>query len=504
MNSLKLQTYIIVLLVILISCKSDKEVKEMIKAEKITLEDFFKNPQKSMFSISPNGEYYSYLAPVNNRMNIHIQNIDTENANQITFETDRDISGYMWANDDRILFLKDTGGDENFKLFGINPDGTNLIGLTDFDGVRTQIIDKLDDDEDEIIVGLNKRTAQVFDPYRLNIKSGELKLLYENPGSISGWITDHDGKLRMASTTDGVNTGILYRETEDDEFKEILNTNFKNTLSPLFFTFDNKDVFALSNLGRDKLSIVIFDPNTGKEKEQLFSNKDYDISGLAYSKKDEKLTTASYTGWKQERHFFDASTKSIYEFLINELPDVEIAITSKNKDENKFIVRTYSDKTRGDYYFLDWDKKFLNHIESLSPWIDETKMANMLPINYTSRDSVNIHGYLTLPLGYNRKNAKNLPLLVNPHGGPWARDSWGFNPEVQFLANRGYAVLQVNFRGSTGYGKEFWEKSFGQWGLSMQDDITDGVQWLIDEGIADKNRIAIYGGSYGGYATLAG
>jgi dipeptidyl aminopeptidase/acylaminoacyl peptidase len=236
----------------------------------------------------------------------------------------------------------------------------------------------------------------------------------------------------------------------------------------------------------------------------LYENYHYDVEGLSYSRKRNVLTTASYVSWKRERHFFDEEARMLFERLERDLGDYEVAITDMNKEETRFIVRTYSDRSRGSYYFYDKESDELKKIADVSPWIDEDNMAKMLPIQYQSRDSLTIHGYLTLPKGYDLETAQNLPVVVNPHGGPWARDSWGFNPEVQFLANRGYAVLQMNFRGSTGYGKKFWEMSFGQWGLSMQDDITDGVKWLINKGIADPDRVAIYGGSYGGYATLAG
>ena len=239
-------------------------------------------------------------------------------------------------------------------------------------------------------------------------------------------------------------------------------------------------------------------------EEVLYENDQFDVEGLSYSRKRNVLTTASYVSWKRERHFFDEEARMLFERLERDLGDYEVAITDMNKEETRFIVRTYSDRSRGSYYFCDKESDELKKIADVSPWIDEDNMAKMLPIQYQSRDSLTIHGYLTLPKGYDLETAQNLPVVVNPHGGPWARDSWGFNPEVQFLANRGYAVLQMNFRGSTGYGKKFWEMSFGQWGLSMQDDITDGVKWLINKGIADPDRVAIYGGSYGGYATLAG
>ncbi len=474
------------------------------QAKQIPLEDFFKNPEKSRYRISPDGKYYSYMAPYENRMNIFVQEIGSDDAIRLTSETDRDISNYFWKNPTRILFMKDTGGDENFRLYGVNVDGTNLVCFTDFPEVRTEIIDDLENVPTEVIIGMNKRNPQVFDPYRLNIETGKMEMLAENPGNIQGWMFDHDGKLRVALAVDGVNTQVLFREKESDPFHPVLTTSFKETMNPQFFTFDNKNVYAVSNLGRDKTAAVIFDLTTGEEIEMLYENPDYDVDRLSYSKKRKVLTTASYESWKGERYFFDDEAKSIYDRLDQDLGDYEVVITGITKDEDKFIIRTYSDRSLGAYYIYNKNTDELTKIVEVSPWIDENEMASQVPVEYQSRDGLTIHGYLTLPLGYTMENAEDLPVVVNPHGGPWARDSWGFNPEIQFLANRGYAVFQMNFRGSTGYGKEFWEKSFKQWGLTMQDDITDGVNWLIEKEIADEDRIAIYGGSYGGYATLEG
>lgn len=471
------------------------------KAEKISVAEFFKNPEKTSFKLSPNGEYYSYMAPYESRMNVFVMKIGDEEAKRITNETERDIAGYMWANNERILYLKDTGGDENFHLYGVNLDGSGLKGLTVFEGVRTQLIDELEDQEDQILIGLNKRNPRVFDPYRLNIVSGEMTMVAENPGNIMGWMTDHDGKLRVATATDGVNQTLLYRETEDDEFKPIVTLDFKETLNPVLFTFDNKMVYAMSNLGRDKTAAVVYDIANGKEKEVIFETDKADLSGIVYSKKDEKLLAVTYYTAKRNVHYLDKEFEKMVKKIESELPDVEVRIASENKDEDKFMIRTFSDKTRGAYYFYDKESGDLSKIAELSPWLDPDQLCDMKPIEYKSRDGLTIQGYLTLPKGY---KAKDLPVVVNPHGGPWARDHWGFNPEVQLLANNGYAVLQMNFRGSTGFGKAFWEASFKQWGRTMQDDITDGVNWLIEKGIADPDRIGIYGGSYGGYATLAG
>jgi dipeptidyl aminopeptidase/acylaminoacyl peptidase len=489
--------YSVLIAMFFVSCQS--QVAE--KANPIPLEDFFKNPEKTAFKLSPDGAYFSYMAPYESRLNVFIQKIGEEQATMITSETERDIAGYLWANNKRILYLKDTGGDENFQLYGVNIDGSDLKGLTVFDGVRTQIIDDLEDIEDEIIIGLNKRNPQVFDPFRLNVETGDMEQLAENPGNIVGWMTDHEGKLRVAVVSDGVNITQMYRETEDDEFKPVLTTSFKETLNPLLFTFDNKMVYALSDIGRDKQALVKFDIANGTESEVLFETDEADLSGVVYSKKDKKLLSTNYYTSKQKSHFFDSKAQERTQKIEKLLPGVEVRFASTNKAEDKYMVRTFSDKSRGAYYLYDEKEDKLTKLADLSPWLDPSQLCDMKPIEYTSRDGLKIQGYLTLPKGV---EAKNLPVVVNPHGGPWARDYWGFNPEVQFLANNGYAVLQMNFRGSTGFGKEFWQSSFKNWGKTMQDDISDGVFWLTEQGIAGSDKIAIYGGSYGGYATLAG
>ncbi len=467
----------------------------------VPMRDFFRNPEKTAFTISPDGTYLAFMMPWNNRLNVHIQKIGSSDITRITSATERDIAGYFWANNNRIVYIKDKGGDENFHLYGVNIDGTNDKDLTPFDGVRVEVIDELEDFPEEMIISMNKNNPEVFDVYRINISTGEMKQIARNPGNITFWMTDHAGKLRVAMTTDGVNSSLLYRETEESDFTEIVKTNFKETLAPLMFTFDNKNLYTASNIGRDKIAIFEFDPRLKKEVKLIFEHNEVDVENLLSSKKRKVITGATYTRAKREYTFWDDATKNDFTELQKQLPGYEIAVTGSNKDENKLLVRTYSDKTRGAYYYYESDTKKLLKLTDISPWLNENEMADMIPITYTSRDGLTINGYLTLPKGV---EAKNLPVVINPHGGPWARDNWGFNPEVQFLANRGYAVLQMNFRGSTGYGKDFWQKSFKQWGRTMQDDITDGVQWLIKEGIADPKRIGIYGGSYGGYATLAG
>lgn len=472
----------------------------------IPLENFFKNPEKIDYQVSPDGTYFSFMAPYENRLNLFVQKIGSDTTIRITSETERDIAASMWAGNNRILFIKDTGGDENYQLYGVNIDGSDLKSYTNFPNVRTHIIDPLEKIDSLVIIGMNKRNPQVFDPYRLNLNTGELTLLAENPGNIQGWMTDHDGKLRVAiAVVDGVNKQILYRETEDQPFQPVLTTNFKETVSFAVFTSDNKMVYALTNIGRDKTALVLMDPKTCEEKEVLYMNDKYDISALSYSEKKNRLTVVACEGHKgMIRHYFDKEEEEIRKKLEAQLPGYDVSITSQSRDENIRLIHAGNDRTYGTYYLYDVKENKLTKVADIAPWIKEEEMCAMNPITYTSRDGLTIEGYLTLPKGYTMENAKNLPVVVNPHGGPWARDSWGYNPEVQFLASRGYAVLQMNFRASTGYGRKFTELGYKQWGQAMQNDITDGVEWLIKKGIADPKRVAIYGASYGGYATLAG
>ncbi len=468
--------------------------------KQVPMRDFFKNPQEAGHQISPDGKYLSWLAPYEQRLNVFVKPIGGGETRRATSETARDIGGYFWKGD-RILYVKDFGGDENFHVVSVNLKGEDLKDLTPGEKVRAQIVDGLIDDDKNIIVSHNKRDAKVFDVFRTNVANGEEKLIAQNPGNITSWMTDHDGKLRVAGTTDGVTTTMLYRDKETDAFKPILTTNFKEQVAPMLFTFDNKRLIVNSNRGRDKSAIFEFDPLTAKEGKLIAEHADVDMENVSYSRKRKVLTAANFTTWKGERKFLDKESEAMFKKVEARLPGYEIAFTSSTKAEDKFIVATFNDKSRGKRYLYDKTSGKLDFIADVSPWLPETELADMKPISYTSRDGLTINGYLTLPKGV---AAKNLPVVINPHGGPWARDAWRFNPEVQFLANRGYAVFQMNFRGSTGYGRKFWEASFKQWGKTMQDDVTDGVQWLIKEGIADPKRVAIYGGSYGGYTTLAG
>lgn len=472
----------------------------------ISLEDFFRNSDRSGFQISPDGRHISFVAPYKDRMNIFVRPTDGGEELQITAETERSIAGYMWADNERLLFMKDTAGDENYRLYGVNLDGTDLRCYTDFPGVRTSIIDDLEDVPHQILIGMNRRNPEVFDPYRLDLQTGELTQLAENPGNWQGWMTDHNGCLRaVTAIVDGVNTQILYRDNDTEEFRPVLTTNFKEEVAFLDFTADNSLVYTATNLGRDKIALVLMDPATCEEKEFLFEHPKYDVSGIAYSRRRGKLLTVFCSGHKDPvRHYFDSDEKALRNRIKAHFPHHKVGVADTDKAEENLLLYVGSDRTRGAYYFYNVQEDKPRLLAETAPWLREEDLVEMHPVCYTTRDGLEIEAYLSLPHGYTPDTAKGLPTIINPHGGPWARDKWGFSSETQFLCNRGYAVFQMNFRGSTGYGRRFLEAGYKQWGRAMQDDITDGVEWLKARGISDPKRIAIYGGSYGGYATLAG
>lgn len=468
----------------------------------LPLEDFFRKSEKTGFAISPDGKHLAWLAPWQSRLNIYVQTIGEDKVTRITDVTDRDLGGFFWASDTTIVFARDAGGDENFHLFAVSYQGGETKELTPFPNVRVEVVDDLEDDPDHVLIAMNQRDETVFDVYRLNLGTGKTELVAKNPGNVIDWLTDNDGRVRVAMVADGLNQVLLYRDSEQDEFKPILTTDFRTQVAPVAFTFDDKRLLTLSNLERDKLALVELDPATAKETKQLYEHPEVDLAGVQRSKHRKVVEGVVFVTDRVRYAFFDPQREALQKSLEAQFPDMSVSIVDRSKDENRLLIRVSSDRNPGAYYAYDVPSQQLTKLADVRPWIKPDQMAAMQPIQYSSRDGKTIHGYLTLPIGM---PAKGLPIVVNPHGGPEARDVWGYNPEVQFLANRGYGVLQMNFRNSTGYGRKFWESGFKQWGRgAMQDDISDGVQWLIKEGIADPKRVSIYGASYGGYAALAG
>ncbi len=486
------------LITILLFCTACGQVQQPAKV--IPVEDFFRNPEKTAFQLSPDGTHISFLQPYKKRLNLYIQKIGDSQPVRITTDTVQSIARYFWGSNTQLLFLKDNAGDENYRLYTINKDGSDSRDLTPFDNTKIAIVSsRLLTQPDHILIGLNKRTPSLFDVYKLNIRTGKCDMLQENPGSVLRWILDTDEKLRLAVATDGVNQTLLYRDKETEPFRTILSTNFKENISPICFTNDNKYIYCISNLGRDKAAVVKFDPLIGKEIELIYQNTEYDVNDLIVSERTQSLYYANYIDWKLRTHFLDDTVKQFFNALYKKLPGYELTITDVDNAENSFLIRTYGDRSLGAYYLYNRSTDNLTKLSDVSPWLPEEELAKVKPIQYKSRDGLTINGYLTLPKG---KDPKNLPVVIYPHGGPWTRNLWTFSPEVQFFANRGYAVLQMNYRGSTGYGRAFREAGYKQWGLKMQDDINDGAMWLVNQGIADSSRMAIYGFSFGGYVAL--
>lgn len=474
------------------------------------IRDFFQNPKRSGFRLSDQGRMIGFMEPAQingqpERQNIFVQELSGSEpvgqARRITSESQRDISQYFWKGDDTVIYAKDVNGDENYHVIAVNVATGKVTDLTPLDGVRAGIQDDLPDDPEHVLVVHNGRDPEVFDVYKVNVQTGTSTLAAQNPGDVLGWSTDHKGRVRLATALSGVDSELRYRDTESEPFRSLVRTDFRTEVTPLFFHADNQRFYALSNRGRDTQALVLIDPRSPDQEELIYELPHHDLMGAGFSRLRKVLTSADFHTDKPGHHFFDPVSEKIHAAIARQLPGYELAWQDATRDEKKFIVASYSDRTPGARYLYDADSNTLHKLADINTALPEADMAPMQPIQFKARDGLTLHGYLTLPLG---RPAENLPVVVNPHGGPWARDYWGFNPEAQFLANRGYAVLQINFRSSTGYGRRFWEAGFGQWGQAMQDDITDGVHWLIEQKIADPKRVGIYGASYGGYATLTG
>ena len=468
----------------------------------IPAEKFFKKSEKARFQLSRDGNYLSWLAPWKTRMNIFVKDLKTGKEKRLTSETERGIPGYYWISDEVIAFFLDKGGDENFKLYGVNINTGEEKCYTPFEKVRAYVVDDLEEIPDEILIAMNKRDKRVMDVYRLTLSTGKIKEVARNDGTIVGWVTDWNGKLRVAFSKMNNRDLILYRDSEKDEFKPLYLAPEGDKASPAAFDFDNKNLIIRTNVNRDKTAFVKLSPG-GNELKTLFSHPEVDVGGLIISKHFKKIQGFGYVTEKLHHQIIDPELKKIINRLKLQNLGKTVSFQDSDKLQQKLLFYIGGDRDPGAYYLYEKATGKLKKLIDMMPWINKEVLSEMKPISYMSRDGkTKINGYLTLPVGYEHKN---LPLIVNPHGGPAVRDNWGYNPEVQFLANRGYAVLQVNYRGSTGYGKKYQDLGIKQWGRGyMQHDLSDGVKWLINQGIADKDRVAIYGGSYGGYATLAG
>ena len=477
------------------ACKQEKTVRQ------IPVNDFFKTQDRAIYRLSPNGKYLSYLTLKDKKQHLVVEDLENGSVTEVSKLEERNINFYCWVSDDEIIYYKEKEGSRfQTDLYIVNKNGTEerLLNADDKSKVRL-LEDQLIDDK-FLLVSSNKRDSTVFDVYRLNVRNGQMLVAAKNPGNFTDWLTDSKGKLRMAISTDGVNESVWYRENEARPFKKIITNNFKTTLWPVAFSETKVNTFyAISNVNRDKNALVEIDCITGVEKNVLFADDTLNVVEAQYSKRRGKIDFVVYETWKKEKHYLEDEAKKLYQNLEKLIPDAESRIIHHDKKEQHFIVRTFTDRSPGSYYLYYAENNYLKKLSDINPSIKEDEMCEMKPISYLTKDGFKINGYLTLPLGL---EAKNLPVVVIPHNGPGQRNSWGFNSDVQFLANRGYAVLQVNYRGSTGYGKEFYAAGFKEWGLKIQQDVDAGVQWLIDQKIADPQRVAIYGYGFGGLIAI--
>lgn len=477
---------------------------------------FFGDPVLAGVEISPDGKWLSFIKPHNGTLNLWLQPIQNGQLGEafpITASDRRPITQPFWSPDSRyVLYVQDKDGDENYHLYRIAVAEAKpgqiptAVDLTPRAGVRVLPYAFPREKPGVAYIGLNDRDPSLHDLYELNLATGQLTLLYENKEGILGWGIDALGRIRFAVKMGPEGETELYEVTRKGKglsFKKVYQTAWDESATIAYLPKKGKEIYLITNKGVDKSRLVRFDPTTGREVEVHKDPEDrVDVGATVFDKKTDKLRLVSYTDDNRRRYFFDSKLEGWFKKWEELLPGGEIGLAGLSEDERYGVVSFSSDREPGRYYFWDAEKQALREIGRARPDLPSEHLAERRPVRIKARDGVELPAYLTLPKGI---TPKNLPAVLFVHGGPWYRDYWGYDPMAQFLANRGYAVLQVNFRGSTGYGKAFINAGNKQWGTgTMQHDLTDAVQQMIKEGIFDPKRVAIMGGSYGGYATLAG
>jgi len=467
----------------------------------------FGNPQRTQPRICPDGQRLAYIAPLDGVLNVWVGPVGSDAGGgafePVTRDTDRGIRLYFWAEDGRhLVYLQDKGGNEDWQLYAVDPATKETRDLTPFENVQARPLEKNKHFPDELLVELNRRDPQLHDVHRLNLATGDLKLVAENPGNVAGWVADVDMQVRAALSAypDG-GFGLLVRKTEEDDWHELLRWGLEDSLNsgPVGFSEDGARMFLKDSREANAARLVRLDLLT-EEVEILAEDPDYDVSGVLVHPDTREVQAAAFTRARTEWIVLDEAVREDFA-AIAKLHPGDFAVVSRDRaDENWLVVFTAADGPAS-YYAYDRDEKQGTHLFDDRSDLKEYTLAPMEPVSFEARDGLKIYGYLTVPPALGREN---LPMVLNVHGGPWARDLWGYDPEAQWLANRGYACLQVNYRGSTGYGKRLLNAGNREWGAKMHDDLVAAVGWAVEEGIADPERVAIYGGSYGGYAALVG
>jgi len=493
------------------------------QAEKLPVETFFKNPEFSRMRLSPDGKWLAAIAPREGKNNLLTIRLSDRKLFGCTAEDENEVYSFNWISDERLIFqMKDRNNFPNGGLYAVNRDGSKHKVLNQsFKTYRefgsrvfkaVELFDPLTDEGGDILVEVRRgggrfREERAFygNIVRLNTFTAKEKRVVFNRGDILQFVADREKVIRIGVAQHGLTRTILHRRDDKSDWEEIYSADFRTAIEPLGFG-TNPDILYVAALNGDKRALFQYDLKAKKLGRLIFAHPTYDVPAgpPIVSDKTGKVLGVRYEAERPQIYWFDKDYKNYQAMIDAELPGMANDIKNWSKKEDRILFHSHSEKTIGSYYLLDISDKKKPKMEKLldlAEWIDPEKMSPMKPIQYTARDGLVIHGFLTTPNG---SDGKNLPLIVHPHGGPTARDYWGWNADVQFLANRGYAVFQPNFRGSTGYGNKLRLAGFREWGGKMQDDITDGVKYLIAEGIADAKRIGIYGASYGGYATMAG
>ncbi len=476
----------------------------------ISRELFFGNPERSGVQLSPNGDYISFRAPIDGVQNVWIAPADDPDAARpVTSDADRGIRQYFWAeNGSHLIYLQDRGGDENWRAYAVHVSTREEIDLTPMEGVQARIASVDRDHPNHILIGVNDRSPQLHDVYRVDVRTGERELVFENPGYVQT-LTDNDMNVRLGVKMNSDGSMTYEHATGDDAGEVVLDVPQKDTMTTGITGFigDTSKVYFTDSRDRDTGALYIMDLETGA-RELVFADPRVDIGGgMTHPVTDElEAVVINYT--KPEPVFFNKDVERDYNILKEVRPEAEVNLADRSEDDRTWLVAYTQDDGPVEYYLYDRDARTPTYLFTNRPELEGKPLAPMHPVVIKSRDGLDLVSYLTIPVwtdadGDARPN-RPVPMVLFVHGGPWARDNWGFNPYHQWLANRGYAVLSVNFRGSTGFGKDFIAAGNGQWADAMHNDLIDAVNWAVEEGVAQKDKVAIMGGSYGGYATLAG
>ena len=461
----------------------------------------FGNPERTSPKLSPDGKYTSYIAPdVKNVLQVWVREVGVGEARQLTQDPKRGIRFYLWTYDpQQLVYVQDADGDENFHLYAVNIHTGDVRNLTPFPGVRVQLIDLDANFPQEILVGLNRETPQRFDVYRIDLASGDVRLDTRNPGNVVGWTADENYQIRaaVAATPDG-GYDLLFRETPEKDWETLRHWNGDDEGYPVGFSADGKTLYLVGNHDANAKRLIALNLST-RQEAIVAEDAEYDVAEILMQEKTRSPQAVSFYKDRLEWQVLDESLAEDFA-LLAKVRKGELRLVSRDLEETTWLVSYLTDDGPVYYYTYDRPSRTSTLLFSDRPELENLPLVPMQPISYEARDGLTLHGYLTLPMG----GEVPLATVLLVHGGPWARDTWGYNPTVQWLANRGYAVLQVNFRGSTGYGKAFLNAGNREWAQKMHDDLLDGVDWLVEKGVSDRTQVAIMGASYGGYATLVG